>query len=270
MPPVNQFLIECLMKTSRVITSRLMLLFWQIGTSVIPQLLEHLATARTIHTRRVLSTTISGFGDAATPLLLNMLNDPRWFVIRNVVASLGEIGDPAAISSLEPLAAWRDQRIAKEALRAIGKIRTPQSRVIIERFLVHATGELQLLAAFALGVLRNRESAPSLLSMLPRRVIFTNLDLQREVIKALAKIGAEETVPTLARLFRRRSFLARRKNEELRVFVAQALTRINSEEARSLLAAAIDSRNKKVSKICRAAVDARDQFGKSSPVRELA
>jgi HEAT repeat protein len=256
-PEIHPLLLERLMAPGGQAAGRLMALFWQIGASVLPPLVEELVVAKTIQARRVLATVISGFGDEALPHLLNMLNDQRWFVIRNVVAILGEIGDPSAINSLEPLAAYPDPRIAKEALRAIGKIRSPESRTILERFLVHATGDLQLLAAFALGVLRDPNAVPALTSMLPRRVVFTNLDLQREVIKALVKIRAPEAVPALARVFRRRSMLAPKRNEELRVMATQALACINDEAARSLLVRGVDSSNKTVAQICRKVVYAR-------------
>jgi hypothetical protein len=256
-PELYPFLLERLMRPGRQATGRLMALFWQIGASVLPPLIEALAVAKAMHTRRVLSTAISGFGNVALPHLLNMLNDQRWYVIRNVVAILGEIGDPTAISSLEPLAAYHDLRIAKEALRAIGKIRSPESRTILERFMVHARGDLQLLAAFALGVLRDPKAVPALASMLPRRVIFTNLNLQREVIKALAKIRDPGAVPTLGRILRRRSLLAPKRNEELRYMAAQALARMNNDEARSMLVKGVDSTNEKVAQICRGVVYAR-------------
>lgn len=255
-PEAIDFLIERFMATRTAIAPKLLNLLCQIGSAAIPHLIDHLASAKSIHARRILSTAISSFGDAAVPLLLNALNDQRWHVIRNAVAILGEIGDPDTITSLEPLASNREPRIAREALRAVGRIRSPESRRILERFLVHAKGELQLLAAFALGVLRDLAAVPVLASMLPRRVIFTNIALQREVIKALAKIGSPSAVPALGRLFRRRTLFAREKNELLRVSAAQALARLDTEEARSLLATGLGSANETVARICRTALDA--------------
>lgn len=255
-PEVIDFLIERFLVMRTAIAPRFLNLLCQIGSAAIPHLIEHLASAKSIHARRSLSTAISSFGDAAVPLLLNALNDQRWHVIRNAVAILGEIGSPDTITSLEPLASNPDSRIAKEALRAIGRIRAPESRLILERFLVHARGEIQLLAAFALGVLRDLSAVPALASMLSRRVIFTNIELQREVIKALARIGSPSAVPALGRLFRRRTVFAREKNEVLRVAAAQALARLNTEEARALLTTGLGSPNEKVARICRTALDA--------------
>ncbi|MFQ5457530.1 MAG: HEAT repeat domain-containing protein, partial [Myxococcota bacterium] len=256
-PKAIDFLIERLMAPRSATAPRVLDLLSQIGSGAIPQLIDHLAAAKSIRARRILSTAISSFGDAAVPHLLNALNDQRWFVIRNTVTILGEIGNPETISSLEPLASNPDRRIAKEALRALGQIRSPESRKILERFLVHARGELQLLAAFALGVLRDPGAVPTLCAMLPRRVIFTRFEIQREVIKALAKIGSPAAVPTLGRLLRRRSVLARERNEVLRTVAAQALARLNTEEARVLLMAGIGKGNRTVDEICQSAIEAQ-------------
>jgi HEAT repeat protein len=106
--------------------------------------------------------------------------------------------------------------------------------------------------------MREPEAVPALLSMLPRRAAFTNFELQREVIKALAKIGSSAAVPALARILRRRSLFARRTSEDLRVIATQALARLNTEEARVLLARGVRSPNPRVAEICRAAIQEED------------
>ncbi len=255
-PPAIDFLVDKATASRPGTAAKLITLLGQMSSEIIPQLIDHLGRVKVIHARRVLSTVIRGFGEVAVPPLLDVLNDDRWYLIRNAVAILGEIGDPASLSSLEPLASNAEPRVAREALRAFGKIRHPESRKVLERFLTHARGELQLLAAFALGVLRDHEAIPVLGAMLPRRVVFTNFPLQHEIIKALAKIGTPQSVPLLGRLFRRRSLLARARNEELRVIAAQALARIDSEEARAVLAGGLDSGNREIARVCRTALHA--------------
>jgi hypothetical protein len=61
-PDLYPLLLERLMRPGQQAAGRLMALFWQIGASVLPPLIEALAVAKAIHTRRVLSTAISGFG----------------------------------------------------------------------------------------------------------------------------------------------------------------------------------------------------------------
>jgi HEAT repeat protein len=257
-PDVIVFLTSRLSKRSHTNASRLMRLFWQIGPASPPILIEQLAEEKLMRARRILSDTIAGFGDAATPLLLKSLGDGRWFVVRNTVGILGEIGNPESITALEPLSTHEDPRIAKEVLKALGKIGGAEARRILEHFLARGAHDLQVLAAFGLGVMRDHEAVRALVSMLPRRVVFTNLELQREVIKALSKIGSPAAIPALSRIFRRRSLFARRANEELRVIAAQALARLDTEETRALLASGVRFSNPRVAQICRAAAQERD------------
>ena len=257
-PEVTLFLARRLIKRTHASAPRLITLFWQIGPTSLPVLIDLLAEAKVMRARRILADTIAGFGDAATPLLLKSLDDERWFVVRNTVGILGEIASPTAITALEPLSAHHDPRIVKEVIKALGKIGGPDARRIVQHYLKRGTKDLRVLAAFALGVMREPEAVPALLSMLPRRAAFTNFELQREVIKALAKIGSSAAVPALARILRRRSLFARRTSEDLRVIATQALARLNTEEARVLLARGVRSPNPRVAEICRAAIQEED------------
>jgi HEAT repeat protein len=229
-------------------------LLWQIGGAALPPLVEQLARAKTIRQRRLLADTIAGFGDAAIPHLLKPLADERWFVARNAVTILGDIGDPLAIPVLEPVASHPDPRISKEVMKSLGRIGSSDARAILERHLKHGHGDTQLLAAFAIGLTRDPEAIPALVAALARPLLLARCDLQREVIKALAKIGTPAVVPALGRIFLRRALVSRRKTEDLREAAAQALARINSEASRALLQQGLSARNAKVAAICRAAL----------------
>lgn len=253
-PQMIAFLVDRLLRRTHTAATKLMGLLWQIGPGAIPALIEPLGRARTVSQRRMLADTIAGFGEAAIPLLLGPLSDERWYVVRNAVTILGEIGHPAAIRALEPICAHPDPRVPKEAMKALGKIGSHEARAILEMHLRHAEGEVQLLAAFALGQMRDPEAVPALLSLVSQPLWRVRVELHREVIKALAKIGGPAVVPAIGRVFRRRSILFPQRNEALREIAAQALARINSEEARELLAPGLRSSNTKVAEICRTAI----------------
>ena len=253
-PEVIAFLVERLLRKSHTAATKLMGLFWQIGPGALPALIEPLARARTMRQRRLLTDMIAGFGEAAIVLLVSPLSDGRWYVVRNAVTILGEIGHPSAIPALEPICSHADPRVPKEAMKALGKIGSPEARGILEMHMRHAQGDVQLLAAFALGQMRDPEAVPALLSMLSQPLWRVRLDLHREVIKALAKLGTPAVVPAIGRVFRRRSILFPHRNEALREYAAQALARINTAEAREILARGIHSSNGKVAEICRAAL----------------
>ncbi len=254
-PEVIAFLVDRLLRKTHATATKLMGLLWQIGGEALPALIEPLARARTVRQRRLLADTIAGYGEEAIPLLVGPLSDERWYVVRNAVTILGEIAHPSAIPALEPICAHPDPRVPKEAMKALGRTGGPEARAILEMHLRHATGDVQLLAAFALGQMRDPEAIPALLSMLSQPLWQARVPLQGEVIKALAKTGGPSIVPAIGRVFRRRAILFRRRNEALRQIAARALARINTKEAREILARGLQSPNEKVAEICRAAIE---------------
>ncbi len=252
---VTAFLVERLLRKTHAAATKLMGLFWQMGPQALPALIAPLGRARTLRQRRLLADTIAGFGEAAIPLLLGPLSDERWYVVRNAVTILGEIGHPSAIPALEPICAHPDPRVPKEAMKSLGRIGSPEARTILEMHLRHAEGDVPLLAAFALGQMRDGEAIPALLAILSQPLWRLRFELHREVIKALAKIGGPAVVPAIGRAFRRRSILFPQRNEAIREVAAQALARINTEESRAILARGVHSSNSKVAEICRAALE---------------
>jgi len=60
-----------------------------------------------------------------TPILLDMLNDPEREVKKQVIASLGNLKDPRALSSLQEIVSNRSDRelhtLAKQAMENLAK-----------------------------------------------------------------------------------------------------------------------------------------------------
>ena len=61
-------------------------------------------------------------GPPAVPVLLELLEDPRWFLVRNLVHVLGKIGDEAAFGPAVSLLDHAHPRVRIEAIRAVAVI----------------------------------------------------------------------------------------------------------------------------------------------------
>ena len=89
--------------------------------------------------RKILLSLVLRLGEAAVPSILSRMEGQRWFILRNHCFLLGEIGAPAGIPALVGMLSAREAKVRREAVQAIGKIRTPDPDAIagLGRTLLH-------------------------------------------------------------------------------------------------------------------------------------
>jgi len=89
--------------------------------------------------RKILLSLVLRLGEKAVPPILSRIEGQRWFFLRNLCFLLGEIGAPAGIPALVGMLSAREPKVRREAVLALGKIRTPDPDVIaaLGRTLLH-------------------------------------------------------------------------------------------------------------------------------------
>jgi HEAT repeat protein len=89
--------------------------------------------------RKILLSLVLRLGEKAVPSILSRIEGQRWFFLRNLCFLLGEIGAPAGIPPLVGLLSARETKVRREAVQALGKIRTPDPDAIagLGRTLLH-------------------------------------------------------------------------------------------------------------------------------------
>lgn len=89
--------------------------------------------------RKILLSLVLRLGEEAVPSILSRIEGQRWFFLRNLCFLLGEIGAPAGIPPLVGLLSAREPKVRREAVQALGKIRTPDPDAIagLGRTLLH-------------------------------------------------------------------------------------------------------------------------------------
>jgi hypothetical protein len=172
-------------------------------------------------------------GQPAVPVLLELLEDPRWFLVRNLVHVLGKIGDEAAFEPVVALLGHAHARVRIEAIRAIAVIAPRRAVTPLVGLVGDADSEVQLEAIRALGALRSDEAIPVLRDVAAGASSpVADLTLRREAIEALAGIVTPSARAALTGLARRRVWLWQRAERQLRETAASALAmRPDSEEA---------------------------------------
>jgi len=191
-------------------------IFLMIGETSIKYLLESLFAEESIKGRRFITNIVLRFGKKAIPHLIYYLNNPNWFVVRNCLFILGEIGDRKTVDIIYRFAFHKDERVKKEAITAISKIKDPYAVSTLLKILDQTDDSTKPLVIRALGDTRDRTLEP---------IIFRFMDsedpeMKKECVLAMAKLSS----PHALRLAKK--IISRAKLPKDKTLVESALSAI--------------------------------------------
>jgi HEAT repeat protein len=138
--------------------------------------------------------------DAGGALLFEMLRDPRWFVVRNAVALLGEMGVESADVVMTPLLRHSDDRIRVAVARALLRLSTPGALQGLHGAIEDRHPEVRRIAAtsYALsGSSGVRTPAARLAAAFEREA---EEDVALEMLAALGRLGSADAIQRLLRI----------------------------------------------------------------------
>ncbi|MBI2571658.1 MAG: HEAT repeat domain-containing protein [Candidatus Schekmanbacteria bacterium] len=204
-------------------------------------------------------------GPGIVPGLLERLKDDRWFMRRNVVMILGEIGDRAAVSPLAELIGDATPQVRKELVGALGKLGGADVVPLLMRIAAEDSAEVHRQdAVLHLGELMDLRGLALIGEILQEQGPFANGsdELKLEAIRAFAKLSRTEApeVKKITPLVRpylgagiRRLF--RKANEQLALAAVAALKEAGDLEAEPHLLEAM-AKSRRDSAMFRACADA--------------
>ncbi len=179
----------------------LLQLFARAGETGVQCLLSELLVADDSVARRAYFDGIVAM-DVGAALLFEALHDPRWFVVRNAAALLGEMAVDHSDTELLQLLSHEDERIRFAAARALVRLRTPAALSGLQRAIEDGNAEVRRLSAAAYGIAgsvrgNSRPAAGPLAAALDRE---TDDDVALEMLSALGRLGSSHAVQRLLRI----------------------------------------------------------------------
>lgn len=222
-----------------------------IGAAAADALLDTLIRAENSQTRRVLIDRLIRLGPDVAPAVIRRLDDARWFVIRNMLALLGEM--PVLPSGFDPTPymAHKDGRVRREALRVLLRGDATRDRAIC---LGLADSDDHCVRLALTGATRSCPEAAIPL-LLARSRTGTNVDQRVAAIRAAAATGHPAALETLLQITAPRRRLLRittpPKSKEYLAALTALSRYANDPRAREALAIAARSHD---SEIAQAAV----------------
>jgi HEAT repeat protein len=214
----------------------LMAVFTAAGPTGIRLAVARLGSTDNLAARKTISSLLVGMAGTSAPVILKMMNDSRWYMVRNLSAILGDIGLPEAVPELLRCLRHPDIRVCKEAVRSLAKIGGRDAESAIIGILGGTNTQLFPQALASLGGMKSRKSLVELMRIVCSDDMFLkNLALKTDALAAIAMIGDHQVVPTLTYVLASRHLFARSKWEQFKIAIAGCLGRLGDIRALPVL-----------------------------------
>lgn len=231
-----------------------------LGAQVAPRLVERLCSAENLYARKNLASALVSMGEPAVPFLAAMLQDGRWYVIRNMVAILGEIGAHQSVRLLKAPAYHGDARVRKETIRSLSKIGGTEAEAILIGLLTTKDRDVRQQAILSLGLMRSQTALQPLLDIVRQRDMFGDLEsMRKEALLAIGRIGDRRATPELIRFIEKKPWFTIKSLDGLKIAAASALGAIGDETALDPLRA-LAKRGGRLGAACSEAIDAIERL----------
>lgn len=137
-------------------------IFSHLGAMAIPALLSALWQEKSRPGRLLLLRVLTNLGDDVVPEIEKHLEDERWFVVRNLVWIIRELGTPELIRPLSLTVRHPDARVRRESVLALGKIGGPEAAELLLTCIEDDDLETRLGAIRGVGLSGLRRAIPAL------------------------------------------------------------------------------------------------------------
>jgi HEAT repeat protein len=260
--PMTPFLLDKIEERSAENEDFLDRLCSAIGKTLAYPLIQRLCVSESLHARKTIAIALTSSGEAAVPAIIPMLKDERWYVVRNMVTILGEIGSAETVSALQQTARHSEPKVRKEVIKSFLKINTPAVEHTLISLIDDEDEDVVRQAIFSLGAIRSKAAVRPLLDIVTASDVFLKeLSLKKQALVALGRIGDKQATNALMELIGITGWLAPGRWQELKIAVAKALGHLGDETAIPLLKR-IARRNNPVGVACSDAADNLERLAK--------
>lgn len=204
-----------------------------IGGPMVRHLIQILGREQDRARRGRIMDALRAFGPFAVTFLREALQTPvPWFLLRNLMGLLSELGDASAIPELLPNLRHAEPRVRRAAVRATWKLGGPAGEPHLIALLKEADPETKFEIVFGLGQLRSEASVPALVELAEDRRAPETLRLK--VLETLAFIQSPRSVPPLAELAKRKGFFGTNEPASIRLAAAKVLGAVHPSGRQAL------------------------------------
>lgn len=181
-----------------------------------------------------LMEVIRGLGDLAMPAVHASLDSDKWYLVRNTLNLLADMGDVGALEPAQACLKHPDGRVKRAAVRAVWKLGGPAAAPALAAAFPGSDPETLLEIMFAFGQIRAASAVPLLGQFLNDRRMPEKLRIR--AAETLAQIGDASAIEPLEEAVRRRGrFITTAEPTGVRVAGCKALAALGTSRALATL-----------------------------------
>jgi HEAT repeat protein len=225
----------------------------RLGRDMALALADALSDTTDRFARRAYLDAMVAMGSDGMSVAEEMVEDGRWFVVRNAVAILGEVGGERAVELLISSLAHTDARVRREALLSLAKVGGEDAGMLVYGMIEDPDPEVRLSAAMAAGALKVERALKPLLSLLETE---SDSDVVVAVLRALGQLGDPGATNAVEK--RAVASFFSKPPTDVRIAAYRALHNIGTPRAKSLIQEAAEDKDPEVRGAVRHLLAAQD------------
>jgi len=172
-----------------------------LGEGALPAVLNALAEEESLAVRKRLLEVVARHGARATPYVHPLLDDPRWYVVRNAVFLLRRIGDHDIVPLLKARLATAPPQVLAEMLKALVASEDPQWFAILMRNIDTADEDRRKVALDVASRIDNPHVVHALVQRLQARVgMRLREPFSTDLIRSLGRLRDPLALPVLRQI----------------------------------------------------------------------
>ncbi|MCD6161250.1 MAG: HEAT repeat domain-containing protein, partial [candidate division Zixibacteria bacterium] len=218
----------------------------QLPWAAIDPLLYSLGELNEFKARRAVCSVLAELGKEQVDIIARGLDDERWFVVRNVIMVLGEIGNPKIINFLKKTIRHPDFRVRKETLKAAARLDMNERDDFLILSLSDPDIKIQLFSLDNIVKTKCRRAFKAIEHIIKDKKFRDRTPEQiRKFLETYAAIGQDDALPFLASLTKKKLFFSSGKMDRINFIAIDSIAKIKTNEAKSILMKIAKRKNKK-------------------------
>ena len=203
-----------------------------LDRNAIVPLMAILGDLESIHGRKVVINVLIQLGKKDIQTIARGLQDPRWYVVRNIIYILRNIGDKKAVEYLLNTAKHTDERVRKEAIKALGELKSPLALQTLRDCLNDAELSIRKSAARALGSIGSESAKRLILERVSAKDFQARgFDEKKDFYEVLAHWNDAEIVEFMAKILKKKSLFRKAKLDEEKTCAAYCLGLVGNKDS---------------------------------------
>lgn len=180
------------------------------------------------------------------------IEDPKWYVRRNIAIILGEIGGTKSFALLSMMVQDEEHRVRVEVMQSLGKIKTSESEKLLIEGLKDQDKEVVIRILTSLRKVGTKKAIFPLNDLLEKQSFLKKektQEIQERVIAVLCSIGGQEVANIIRKVIFSKSIFGRYKyNDKIRLLCVDGLGKMDTLISRQILRRAAWLKNQEVGK----------------------